>query len=68
VKSATLIIWGEFDSAIPLSQAAELFRGLRHFDVTSKFIVYPRDGHVAHERNHLQDQFERVTAWFKQYL
>ena len=68
VKSATLIFWGEFDSAIPVSHAVEIFRGLRHFGVPSKLIVYPRDGHVARERNHLKDEYERIVAWFHQYL
>ena len=68
VKSATLIFWGEFDPAIPVSQAIELYRGLRHFGVPSKLIVYPRDGHVPRERNHMQDQYTRMTDWLRKYL
>jgi dipeptidyl aminopeptidase/acylaminoacyl peptidase len=68
VKSATLIMWGEFDYAIPLSQAIELFRGLRHFGVPSKLVVYPRDGHVPRETNHMRDMLGRAVSWFQQYL
>jgi dipeptidyl aminopeptidase/acylaminoacyl peptidase len=68
VKSATIIFWGEFDPAIPVTQAIELYRGLRHFGVPSKLIVYPRDGHVPRERNHMKDLYTRVNAWLRQYL
>ena len=41
---------------------------LRHFGVPSKLIVYPRDGHVPRERNHMTDQYARVTIWLREYL
>ena len=68
VKTATLIVWGEFDPAIPVTQSIELFRGLRHFGVTSKLVVYPREGHVPREVNHERDLYQRIIEWFQSYL
>jgi dipeptidyl aminopeptidase/acylaminoacyl peptidase len=68
VKTSTLILWGEFDPAIPVMQAFEIFRGLRHFGVTSKLVVYPREGHVPREVNHVRDMLGRVIEWFQTYL
>jgi dipeptidyl aminopeptidase/acylaminoacyl peptidase len=68
VKTATLILWGEFDPAIPPTQAIELFRGLRHFGVTSKLVIYPREGHVPREVNHERDLYQRVIDWFQTHL
>src|SRR5580658_2637126 len=65
VKTPTLILWGENDPAIPVMQAIELFRGLRYYGVNSKLVVYPREGHVPREANHLRDMDQRVVDWFR---
>lgn len=67
VQTPLLIIWGENDF-IPISQAVELHRGLRTFNATSQLVVYPREGHVLSEPNHLRDQFRRMVAWFDKYV
>jgi len=66
-KTATLLLWGEFDT-IPLMQAQQFHRGLAHFGVPAKLVVYPREGHGLREPNHLRDGYQRVAAWFRRYL
>ena len=67
-KTPLLIMWGEKDPAIPVSQAVELFRGLRHYGVPSKLIVFPREGHLIRERNHLKQYYRRIIEWFDEHL
>src|SRR6266404_3882328 len=52
VKTPTLMLWGELDPLIPPAQAREFFRGLRHYDIPSELIIYPREGHGLRERLH----------------
>ena len=68
VKTPTLLLWGENDPFIPLSQGHEFFRGLRNYHVPSQLIVYPREGHGLRERNHLEDYYRRILGWFDRYV
>ena len=68
VKTPLLIMWGELDPFIPVMQAMEMFRGLRHFGVESQLVVYPRDGHVPREVNHERDMYQRVVEWFQTHF
>lgn len=68
VRAATLVIHGERDTKISVTQAWELYHGLRNLDVTTELVVYPREGHGVTERAHRLDLLEHVLAWFKQHL
>ncbi len=67
-KTPLLIMWGEKDPAIPVSHAVELFRGLRHYGVPSKLVVFPREGHLVRERNHLKQYYRRMIEWFDEHI
>jgi dipeptidyl aminopeptidase/acylaminoacyl peptidase len=45
VKTPTLVLHGANDQRVPLTQAEEWFRALKHFGVTSELVVFPREGH-----------------------
>jgi dipeptidyl aminopeptidase/acylaminoacyl peptidase len=63
-----MMLWGEKDPGSLVSQALELFRGLRHYGVPSKLVVFPREGHVLSETNHLRQHYELILEWFDKYL
>ena len=42
VKAATLILWGENDVRVPLSQGWELYRTLKRQGTEVDFVIYPR--------------------------
>ncbi|MEU7898742.1 prolyl oligopeptidase family serine peptidase [Nonomuraea sp. NPDC049152] len=60
-----LILHGEEDTNVPLSQATYFHRALRRFGVEHEFVAYPREGHPILERNHQLDMLER--AWFDRW-
>ena len=67
-KTPLLIMWGEKDPAIPVTHAVQLFRGLQHYGVPSKLIVFPREGHLIRERNHLKQYYRRMIEWFDEHM
>lgn len=67
-SSPALILHGREDRCVPVSQAEELYAGLREFGVPAEFVCYPREGHQATEPAHVADQRERILRWLGTYL
>jgi dipeptidyl aminopeptidase/acylaminoacyl peptidase len=67
-KTPTLILHGEADPYVPVSQGYEVFRALKDMGVETEMIVYPREGHHFDEKNHQLDMMRRIVAWFKKHL
>lgn len=68
VKTPTLIIHGENDMDVPITQAEEFFIGLKKLGVPTKFIRYPNEGHgFTQQKNRLHNN-QQLLAWFNQYL
>jgi dipeptidyl aminopeptidase/acylaminoacyl peptidase len=68
IRTPILILHGEQDTNVPLSQAEYLHRALRHFGVEHEFVVYPRENHSPRERGHQVDVLERSREWFTRWL
>jgi dipeptidyl aminopeptidase/acylaminoacyl peptidase len=73
VKVPVLVLHGEKDVRVPVSQAIGFMRGLvREGDeaasAASKLIIYPREGHIFEERAHVEDQLTRVLAHLQKYI
>jgi dipeptidyl aminopeptidase/acylaminoacyl peptidase len=68
IRTPVLILHGENDTNVPLSQSTFFHRALRHFGVEHEFVVYPREGHSFRERNHRLDVLRRTRAWFDRWL
>ena len=68
VKTPTLVIHGENDLRVPISQGQELYRALKRLGVPTEMVVYPRTQHGPQEPKFIQDIGERVIKWFDQYV
>ncbi|MGN9910049.1 S9 family peptidase [Phytohabitans sp. LJ34] len=68
VRTPVLILHGENDTNVPVSQAEFFYRALRGFGVEHTYVVYPREGHSIRERNHQLDVLRRTRAWFDRWL
>jgi dipeptidyl aminopeptidase/acylaminoacyl peptidase len=68
VRTPVLILHGESDPMIPLSQAREYFRALRHYGVPVELVVYPREGHGLREPVHRKRAYARILAWYDRYV
>ena len=68
IKTPTLVIHGENDQRVPISQGEEFFRALRHFDVASELVIFPREGHAIREPRHVVELMGWEIYWFEHYL
>lgn len=68
VKTPSLVIHGEADPRVPVSQGYEFYIALKRLGVKTEMYVYPRQPHGFTEPKFIQDVGERVIAWFNKYL
>jgi dipeptidyl aminopeptidase/acylaminoacyl peptidase len=67
-KTPTLIGHGERDERVHPTQAWELYRALKHVNVPTELIIYPREPHGLRERGHQLHFLNRVLDWYDRYL
>lgn len=63
-----LILHGESDDRVPLSQAVGFRRALQGAGLPFEMVVYPREGHIFKERRHWIDMAERVLRFVEKHL
>ncbi|MEW5976723.1 MAG: S9 family peptidase [Acidobacteriota bacterium] len=68
MKTPTLILHGEADERVPISQGYELYNALKRRGVETKMVVYPRTPHGVQEPKFLLDVMQRHLDWAGQYL
>jgi len=68
VQTPTLFLHGENDNDVHITQAEEMYMGLKSRGVESVLVRYPREGHGLREPKHRVDALERTIAWFDRYL
>jgi dipeptidyl aminopeptidase/acylaminoacyl peptidase len=68
VTTPTLILHGENDVRVPVTQGYELHNALKRQNVPVKMVVYPRQGHSIQEPKFVLDVGRRLIQWFDQYL
>ncbi len=71
VKAAatpTLILHGENDARVPISQGYELYYALKRLGVPTQMVVYPRTPHGPREPKFVMDIMRRHLAWMEKYV
>jgi dipeptidyl aminopeptidase/acylaminoacyl peptidase len=64
----TLILYGEADQRVPVSQGYELYEGLKSRNIETQLVAYPREPHGIGERKHQLDLLQRVVDWYDRHL
>jgi len=68
-KTPTLILHGDDDPRIPVSQGLELYRALKlHGKAPVRFVRYPGEGHGNIKNVNRHDYLVRTLDWFGYYL
>jgi dipeptidyl aminopeptidase/acylaminoacyl peptidase len=67
-RTPSLVLHGEADLRVPVSQGWEFYTALRQLGVETEMVVYPREPHPIGERAHQIDVQRRVLAWFDAHL
>ena len=67
-RTPTLILHGEADVRVPVSQGYELYNALRRQNVTTEMVVYPRAPHGPNEPRQQLDIMRRHIEWFARFF
>ncbi|MBA8794100.1 dipeptidyl aminopeptidase/acylaminoacyl peptidase [Friedmanniella endophytica] len=68
VTTPLLMLHGQEDVRVPLSQSIGMQRALRGRDLPVQLVVYPREPHGIEEHRHQVDLMTRVVDWFTTHL
>lgn len=68
VRTPVIIIHGQQDERVPLSQGTFFHRGLLQYGVPTELVTYPREPHGIRERNHVLDLHRRVAGWYQRWM
>lgn len=63
-RTPTLILHGENDERVAVSQGREFYRALQSLGVDTRMVIYPREPHAIREREHQLDVQRRILDWF----
>jgi dipeptidyl aminopeptidase/acylaminoacyl peptidase len=68
VKSPVLILHGEEDERVPITQSVEFYQALRDLGKDVTFVKYPREGHGLREPRHQLDRLRRYLYFFAEHV
>jgi len=68
VRTPTLLLGGDRDAEVPITQSYEYWNALRRLGVMTQFVVYPDEGHFFFKRADQVDVLTRLIEWFDVYL
>ena len=68
VTTPTLVLCGEKDWNVPLSQSENLYQSLRRLGVPTELIIYPGQSHGIRLPSFQKDRYQRYLAWFNRFL
>jgi len=68
VETPTLLVHGEVDHDVPVTQAEEMFVALKKLGVDTEFVRYPGMGHGFNSGAAMDDYFRRMMEWYDRYL
>jgi dipeptidyl aminopeptidase/acylaminoacyl peptidase len=63
-----LVMHGEADPRVPISQGEEFFNALRFLGRDVHMVRYPREPHIFTEREHQADSLSRILDWYQTHL
>ena len=67
-QTPTLVIHGELDFRIPVTEGMNLFATLQRRGVPSKFLYFPDEGHWVNKPRNSEFWHQTVFAWLAEYL
>jgi dipeptidyl aminopeptidase/acylaminoacyl peptidase len=63
-----LILHGELDQCVPVSQARELFANLTSVNVPAELVIYPGEGHQVRRIDYIRDQRRRIVEFLRDIM
>lgn len=67
-RTPTLMLHGERDVEVPVTQSYEFHHALKELGVKTQFIVYADEGHTLRKPEHVVDRMRRTVEWLDTHL
>lgn len=67
-KTPTMVVHGQFDYRVDLSEGLQMFTALQRMGVPSQFLYYPDDSHNAHKIENIRFTYEEIFKWLEKWL
>jgi len=68
IRTPMLVIHGELDHRVPISEGLRLWTDLRRHGVESKFLYFPDENHWILKPNNIVLWYETVFAWLDHHV
>lgn len=68
INTPVMMMHGDLDSAVPVSQSEEMFTALTRENKDAVFVRYWGEGHVFQSPANIRDMWGRIIAWYDEYL
>ncbi len=67
-KTPTMVIHGQYDYRVDLSEGLQMFTALQKMGVPSQLLYYPDDGHNTHKIENIRFTYEEIFKWLEKWL
>ncbi|NTX10157.1 S9 family peptidase [Myxococcus sp. CA056] len=67
-RTPTLVLHGERDVEVPVTQGYEFHHALKELGVKTQFVVYADEGHTLRKPEHVVDRMRRTVEWLDTHL
>jgi len=67
-RTPTLVVHGELDFRVPVTQGMQLFTALQRQGVPSRFLYFPDEGHFVGKPANAVLWWDTIQDWFGRYL
>ncbi|MBK5292028.1 MAG: S9 family peptidase [Acidobacteriia bacterium] len=68
VATPTMLVHGENDNDVPVSESEQFYVALRDVGVEAQFVQYRREGHGLKEPKHIMDWTNRSMQWHESHF
>jgi dipeptidyl aminopeptidase/acylaminoacyl peptidase len=68
VRTPVLVVHGEADERVPISQGQEFYYELRFLGREAQMLRFPREPHVFAERDHQETLLQHVLDWYNEHV
>jgi dipeptidyl aminopeptidase/acylaminoacyl peptidase len=67
-KTPTLVIHGQLDYRVHLSQGQQMFQSLKRLGVPARFVYFPDEGHFVTKPQNYVYWYNEMLGWLSRYL
>ncbi|MGB8266207.1 MAG: prolyl oligopeptidase family serine peptidase [Candidatus Velthaea sp.] len=68
VKTPTLLVGGDRDAEVPITQSYEYWHALKDLGVPTQLVIYPDEGHLFLKPADQIDVAKRLVGWFDRWM